>query len=68
MVAEVETDKTTVPVPSPAAGVILELLIPDGERVEAGSDLFKLQVQYCLFGQDSGVAEGDPIIDLLSMP
>merc|ERR1712142_730060 len=44
VVAEVETDKTTVPVPSPTAGVILELLIPDGERVEAGSDLFKLQV------------------------
>merc|ERR1712168_705472 len=44
VVAEIETDKTSVPVPSPAAGVILELLIPDGERVEAGSDLFKLQV------------------------
>lgn len=44
VVAEIETDKTTVPVPSPTAGVILELLIPDGERVEAGSDLFKLQV------------------------
>lgn len=44
VVAEIETDKTTVPVPSPTAGVILELLIPDGERVEAGSDLFKLQL------------------------
>jgi len=44
VVAEIETDKTTVPVPSPAAGVITELLISDGERVEAGSDLFKLQL------------------------
>lgn len=44
VVAEIETDKTTVPVPSPAAGVVTELLIPDGERVEAGAELFKLEV------------------------
>lgn len=30
-------------VPSPAAGVIEELLIPDGGRVEGGQPLFKLK-------------------------
>ena len=30
-------------VPSPVAGVIEELLIPDGEKVEAGTPLFKLR-------------------------
>ncbi|XP_054875992.1 dihydrolipoyllysine-residue succinyltransferase component of 2-oxoglutarate dehydrogenase complex, mitochondrial-like [Poeciliopsis prolifica] len=43
VVCEVETDKTSVQVPAPAAGVIEELLIPDGGRVETGSPLFKLR-------------------------
>ncbi|XP_076017743.1 dihydrolipoyllysine-residue succinyltransferase component of 2-oxoglutarate dehydrogenase complex, mitochondrial [Genypterus blacodes] len=43
VVCEIETDKTSVQVPSPAAGVIEELLIPDGERVEGGTPLFKLR-------------------------
>lgn len=43
VVCEIETDKTSVQVPSPAAGVIEELLIPDGGRVEGGTPLFKLK-------------------------
>ncbi|XP_055741711.1 dihydrolipoyllysine-residue succinyltransferase component of 2-oxoglutarate dehydrogenase complex, mitochondrial-like isoform X3 [Salvelinus fontinalis] len=43
VVCEIETDKTSLQVPSPAAGVITELLVPDGGRVEAGNPLFKLQ-------------------------
>ncbi|XP_062253081.1 dihydrolipoyllysine-residue succinyltransferase component of 2-oxoglutarate dehydrogenase complex, mitochondrial [Platichthys flesus] len=43
VVCEIETDKTSVQVPAPAAGVIEELLIPDGEKVEAGTPLFKLR-------------------------
>ncbi|KAM3860951.1 dihydrolipoyllysine-residue succinyltransferase component of 2-oxoglutarate dehydrogenase complex, mitochondrial-like [Diretmus argenteus] len=43
VVCEIETDKTSVPVPSPAAGVIEELLVPDGGRVEGGTLLFKLR-------------------------
>lgn len=30
-------------VPSPAAGVIEELLVPDGGKVEGGTPLFKLK-------------------------
>ncbi|XP_072313309.1 dihydrolipoyllysine-residue succinyltransferase component of 2-oxoglutarate dehydrogenase complex, mitochondrial [Eucyclogobius newberryi] len=43
VVCEIETDKTSVQVPSPAAGVIEELLIPDGGKVEGGTPLFKLR-------------------------
>lgn len=38
-------------VPSPAAGVIEELLVPDGGKVEGGTALFKLRKggRYCIF-------------------
>ncbi|GLD59819.1 dihydrolipoyllysine-residue succinyltransferase component of 2-oxoglutarate dehydrogenase complex, mitochondrial-like isoform X2 [Lates japonicus] len=38
VVCEIETDKTSVQVPAPAAGVIEELLVPDGGKV-GGADL-----------------------------
>ncbi|XP_028821189.1 dihydrolipoyllysine-residue succinyltransferase component of 2-oxoglutarate dehydrogenase complex, mitochondrial [Denticeps clupeoides] len=43
VVCEIETDKTSVQVPSPASGVIEALLVPDGGRVEGGMPLFKLR-------------------------
>ncbi|XP_031177936.1 dihydrolipoyllysine-residue succinyltransferase component of 2-oxoglutarate dehydrogenase complex, mitochondrial-like [Sander lucioperca] len=43
VVCEIETDKTSVQVPAPAAGVIEELLVPDGGKVESGMPLFKLR-------------------------
>ncbi|XP_072217951.1 dihydrolipoyllysine-residue succinyltransferase component of 2-oxoglutarate dehydrogenase complex, mitochondrial-like [Leuresthes tenuis] len=43
VVCEIETDKTSVQVPAPGAGVIEELLVPDGGRVEGGTPLFKLR-------------------------
>lgn len=39
-------------VPSPAAGVIEELLVPDGGKVEGGNPLFKLRkggFKHCIF-------------------
>lgn len=39
-------------VPSPAAGVIEELLVPDGGKVEGGTPLFKLRKGgfiFCIF-------------------
>lgn len=35
--------QTSVQVPSPAAGVIEELLVPDGGKVEGGTPLFRLK-------------------------
>uniref|UniRef100_A0A3Q3XDF5 Dihydrolipoyllysine-residue succinyltransferase component of 2-oxoglutarate dehydrogenase complex, mitochondrial n=1 Tax=Mola mola TaxID=94237 RepID=A0A3Q3XDF5_MOLML len=43
VVCEIETDKTSVQVPAPAAGVIEELLVPDGGKVEGGTPLFKFR-------------------------
>ncbi|KAI7804930.1 dihydrolipoyllysine-residue succinyltransferase component of 2-oxoglutarate dehydrogenase complex, mitochondrial [Triplophysa rosa] len=43
VVCEIETDKTSVQVPSPAAGVIEEFLVPDGGKVEGGTPLFRLK-------------------------
>ncbi|XP_781522.4 dihydrolipoyllysine-residue succinyltransferase component of 2-oxoglutarate dehydrogenase complex, mitochondrial [Strongylocentrotus purpuratus] len=44
VVGEIETDKTSIPVPAPCRGVILEFLIPDGEKVVPGQQLLKIQV------------------------
>ncbi|KAK7863316.1 hypothetical protein R5R35_004384 [Gryllus longicercus] len=44
VVLEIETDKTSVPVPSPASGIIEERYVEDGTTVKAGQQLFKLKV------------------------
>ncbi len=36
VICEVETDKTSVPVPSPVSGVIQEILYEDGSTVKPG--------------------------------
>jgi 2-oxoglutarate dehydrogenase E2 component (dihydrolipoamide succinyltransferase) len=41
---EVETDKVTVDVPAPAAGVLIEILVAVGERVEVGTRLAVVRV------------------------
>ncbi|VDN02382.1 unnamed protein product [Thelazia callipaeda] len=47
IVAEIETDKTTVEVPTPQSGHIIDLLVEDGGRVVAHQKLFTLE-----FGKD----------------
>merc|ERR1711892_1023257 len=44
VICEIETDKTSVPVPSPVAGVIQEFLVEDGTTVSPGTKLLKLKV------------------------
>jgi 2-oxoglutarate dehydrogenase E2 component (dihydrolipoamide succinyltransferase) len=41
---EVETDKVTVDIPAPAAGVLTEILVPVGEQVEVGTRLAVIRV------------------------
>lgn len=43
LVAEIETDKTSVEVPAPQAGTIVEFLVEDGAKVTAKQKLYKLQ-------------------------
>jgi pyruvate dehydrogenase E2 component (dihydrolipoamide acetyltransferase) len=42
-ILEIETDKATVEVPSPAAGVITKVLVKEGEKAKVGSVIFKIE-------------------------
>ena len=42
-VAEIETDKTSIPIPAPTSGIIEELLVEDGTTVIPGTALFKIK-------------------------
>ncbi|XP_060839153.1 dihydrolipoyllysine-residue succinyltransferase component of 2-oxoglutarate dehydrogenase complex, mitochondrial [Rhopalosiphum padi] len=44
VVCEIETDKTSVPVPSPVNGVIEKRLVEDGATVKAGQDLCTITI------------------------
>src|SRR5580700_8465513 len=48
---EVSTDKVDSEVPSPAAGVLSEILVPEGETVEVG-------VKLAVIGDGSGATAG----------
>ncbi|TWT30447.1 Dihydrolipoyllysine-residue acetyltransferase component of pyruvate dehydrogenase complex [Posidoniimonas corsicana] len=40
---EIETDKATMPVPSPEAGTITKILVAEGDTVEVGKALFEIE-------------------------
>ncbi|KAH8295055.1 hypothetical protein KR018_006428 [Drosophila ironensis] len=42
-VMEIETDKTTVPVPAPFAGSLTAIMVKDGDTVKPGQELFKIK-------------------------
>lgn len=44
VLCEIETDKTSVPVPSPGAGVIKEIFAKDGETVKPGQKLCSIDI------------------------
>lgn len=44
MVANIETDKVTVPVNSPVSGTVTERFAKEGDTVEVGADLFKIEL------------------------
>lgn len=55
VVCEIETDKTSVPVPSPGAGIIKEHFVKDGDTVKAGQKLFSIDI-----GATGGAAAAEP--------
>ncbi|CDW52682.1 dihydrolipoyllysine residue succinyltransferase [Trichuris trichiura] len=57
LVAEIETDKTTVEVPAPHSGVLEELLVSDGDRVAAKQLLYRLRLTSMLMKGSSEIAE-----------
>src|SRR6187200_3649440 len=54
---EVSTDKVDSEVPAPSAGVVSEILVPEGETVEVGA---RLAVISDSAGADSGAAASTP--------
>lgn len=44
VLCEIETDKTSVPVPSPGSGVIKELFVQDGDTVKPGQKLCSIDI------------------------
>lgn len=55
LVAEIETDKTSVEVPAPFAGKIVEFLVEDGAKVTAKQKIYKLEK-----GAEGGAAAESP--------
>src|SRR5262245_54326835 len=52
---EVETDKATMPVPSPAAGKIIKILISEGDTVKVGAALMEIDAA----GSENGAAKSE---------
>ncbi|XP_011882480.1 PREDICTED: dihydrolipoyllysine-residue succinyltransferase component of 2-oxoglutarate dehydrogenase complex, mitochondrial-like [Vollenhovia emeryi] len=44
VLCEIETDKTSVPVPSPGSGVVKELFVKDGDTVKPGQKLCSIDI------------------------
>lgn len=44
VVLEIETDKTSVPVPSPGNGTIVDTFVENGATVKAGQELFSIDI------------------------
>ncbi len=44
LIANIETDKVTIPVNSPESGLLKELFAKEGDTIEVGSNLFKLDI------------------------
>ena len=55
-IAEISTDKIDTEVPSPASGVVAEILVPIGETVEVGTVLARIAV-----GDGSGASQPQPL-------
>ncbi len=59
---ELETDKATVPVPSPVAGKVVRLLVREGDHVKVGEALVELEDgQGAVPGAKASVPEQPPI-------
>jgi len=44
VVLEIETDKTSVPVPAPGSGTIVDTFVDNGATVKAGQELFSIDI------------------------
>jgi pyruvate/2-oxoglutarate dehydrogenase complex dihydrolipoamide acyltransferase (E2) component len=57
---EVNTDKVDSEIPSPAAGTVLEIIVPEGTTIHAGTTLAWIGVPGEATGEDNGKPESIP--------
>jgi pyruvate dehydrogenase E2 component (dihydrolipoamide acetyltransferase) len=57
MLVEIETAKAAVELPSPFAGVVADILVPEGETVDVGTPIIGIDV-----GGDGGPAKREPVL------
>lgn len=65
---ELETDKATVPVPSPAAGKVARLLVREGDHVKVGQALVELDGAYAAKQSSKALAPEKPVVAPASPP
>jgi len=68
VIGEIETDKTALPIISPCAGVLEELIVADGDTVHKGDDLAKINTTGVEVASPSGISEVPPLEESLSKP
>ncbi len=59
-IAEIETDKATVEVPCPQSGTVTEVLIEQGQSIQVGQEMLRLQVAGGAGSAEEGKAETKP--------
>ncbi|MGL4511753.1 MAG: 2-oxo acid dehydrogenase subunit E2 [Lacipirellulaceae bacterium] len=57
---EIETDKATMPVPSPAAGKITKVLVKEGDTVKVGAAIFEVEVEAAAAASAASAAAAPP--------
>jgi dihydrolipoamide dehydrogenase len=63
-----ETDKATVDVPSPAAGVVKELKLGVGDKVSQGDLILMLEVESAAEGANASITQSAPVAATHSAP
>ena len=58
---ELETDKATIPVPSPCDGIIKEIFIREGEQIKVGSVIMKIEEKAASKQETSSAEQANPV-------
>jgi len=67
-ICQIETDKTSIPVKAPFAGVITELFVEDGSTVKSGTNLFSMSASGSPTASPAATAFVTPSADVKPVP
>src|SRR5579871_7029418 len=63
IIVEIETAKAVVELPSPYAGVVADLLVPEGATADVGTPIISVQV-----GGGNGTPQAPPNVERIAAP